>query len=689
MILLARRALQIGLLGLVGIGTAGAAWGTAIASAASGWQLAAPMEDVRREHSAVLLRDGRVLVVSGVNSRGELAHTEVYDPATGGWSRAASVLEPRRYATATLLRDGRVLVAGGSNTAATEALSHAELYDPVANTWTATSPMAEPRNGAMAVRLADGRVLVAGGADGEGEASGTAEIYDPVSGTWSSAGSFGDGARQHQMTTLADGRVLVVGGYDTKPSTVVRTSGAVYDPANNVWTSISPMSVARAQMNGGLLPDGTVLVPGGVNVRGLVEEAVRYDPATGTWESAGRPGIAGDTSFGIVLEDGRYLHTAGKSTSTPIYDGSVEPASAGWTSTYSTSALREWATLTRLTDGRVLLAGGSDLASAEIFTPPTERSAEGGTFGDVEIADRAERDVTVRNAGGNNLWIDAVSIAGADASAFTVVTDHCSGTTVAAGADCVVRVRFKPSAVRAHAAELRFDDNAETSPAAPLTGDGIPERHVPPLPVPDPPLPVPDPPLFVPNPPQPVPAGCTRPYVALVGITAAGTASKPTAKLSGLANPSMAGQRVTVFRGTRSVASSRIAADGRISVTVPAPKALRARSTARYRLQVSSSVRSGAMKATRRVAASRSSRLADGRTQITGSVAGVRKPTTLTVKSTPICGGGVTNTRVKTDGRGRYRVTVPGPPTGVPATVHRVWFATRSVTLPVVVTAPR
>jgi hypothetical protein len=80
------------------------------------------MANARKQHTATLLPDGRVLVTGG--SRGtESANdqstdpafaAEVYDPATNQWQTWASFTRFRGYhSTALLLPDGRILSAGG------------------------------------------------------------------------------------------------------------------------------------------------------------------------------------------------------------------------------------------------------------------------------------------------------------------------------------------------------------------------------------------------------------------------------------------------------------------------------------------------------------------------------------------------------------------------------------------------
>jgi hypothetical protein len=95
-----------------------------------------------------------VLVVGGSNSSGTVHAAERYDPARGRWSRAGT---SSTAGAAVLLNDGRVLVVGGPE---------AELYDPARNRWAPTGRMTSTQRGPV-VLLQDGRVLVAGAGDGD------------------------------------------------------------------------------------------------------------------------------------------------------------------------------------------------------------------------------------------------------------------------------------------------------------------------------------------------------------------------------------------------------------------------------------------------------------------------------------------------------------------------------------------
>jgi hypothetical protein len=135
-------------------------------------------------HSAICLTDGRLLVAGGWRHSGlpssvpPLGEAQVYDPAANTWSRAASLKTPRAQHAAVLLADGRVLVVGGLNHAP---LAEAEIYDPRADTWTKVAPMEEARYG-HAASVANGLVIVTGGFRHGPLAS--VQIYDVAADTW-------------------------------------------------------------------------------------------------------------------------------------------------------------------------------------------------------------------------------------------------------------------------------------------------------------------------------------------------------------------------------------------------------------------------------------------------------------------------------------------------------------------------
>ncbi len=133
------------------------------------------MTRIRHKHEAILLADGRVLIIGGADERdGRAAYTsvEIYNPATGVFTPAGN-MNSARYklqGTAVLLNNGKVLIAGGAN--------RVEVFDPTTNTFSyAAGDMETPRLFATATRLQNGQVLITGGYHDDNNVSSNAWIY--------------------------------------------------------------------------------------------------------------------------------------------------------------------------------------------------------------------------------------------------------------------------------------------------------------------------------------------------------------------------------------------------------------------------------------------------------------------------------------------------------------------------------
>jgi C-terminal processing protease CtpA/Prc/N-acetylneuraminic acid mutarotase/transcriptional regulator with XRE-family HTH domain len=254
----------------------------------------------------------------------------------------------------------------------------------VAGAWASAGSMATTRNSHTATVLANGKVLVVGG-DNTVTAYATAELYDPVNYTWSSAGAMSTPRSDHTATLLQDGRVLVVGGHagtTTTRTAITLASAELYDPASNTWSSVAPMSTPRHLHSAALLTTGKVLVVGGVTgsfgTLTPLASAQIYDPATNSWSGAAAAGIPlFNQGAAIPLANGKVLLTGGnvggrRSSAAELYD----PATDTWSSAGDMSTVRALHSVTRLTNGRVLVAGGlgqsgGAVDSAELYDPET------------------------------------------------------------------------------------------------------------------------------------------------------------------------------------------------------------------------------------------------------------------------------------------------------------------------------
>jgi large repetitive protein len=381
------------------------------------------MGSARTDHTATLLRDGRVLIAGGIESywRDDGAYldtAEIYDPAAGTFATTGSMAIARAGHSATLLADGRVLIAGGVGSVVIgsptggppgwPSVRSAEIYDPATGRFGPTGSMMADRAGQTATLLSNGEVLMIGGNEGGLHA----ELYNPKSGKFGSALAIPGIADAVSATSLADGSVLLTGNGGSlgngpwaevywpgigksvpahSPAalpdtavplangrvlltednyTVAGASAELYDPATHTFSStqLVPLDAAAAP-----LPDGRVLFVGGHNVSDdPVATAGLFDPKTGRYESVGLMSLAREGHTVTTLRDGSVLITGGVSDQhamdlADLFE--LNPASGSHPNPHGrfvaipAGQLPLGPTSVRMAGGRVLLTGGRDPSS--------------------------------------------------------------------------------------------------------------------------------------------------------------------------------------------------------------------------------------------------------------------------------------------------------------------------------------
>jgi N-acetylneuraminic acid mutarotase len=337
------------------------------------WSTAANLITGREGHTATLLQNGTVLVAGGTDGRGNtLANAELYNPKSNRWMSAGTMATTRLDHTATLLPNGKVLVVGGLDASfPSSTLASTELYDPNTNSWSAAASMSTGRARHTATGLVDGRVLVVGGQSFTLRDGGLftnqllgAEVYDPVANHWSATAPMLQDRVGQSATLLRDGRVLVAGGGD---GFTASTSAEIYDPNQDRWSAAASMTTNRGAHTATLLQSGNVLVTGGVapDAQTLVivapSSAEVYDPHANRWSTVASMAAARDEYTATLLSNGKLLVVGGTGQSrAEVYD----PPRNVW-STASATMNRYLHTATRLPDGRILVVGGYGLESLD------------------------------------------------------------------------------------------------------------------------------------------------------------------------------------------------------------------------------------------------------------------------------------------------------------------------------------
>jgi hypothetical protein len=282
-----------------------------------------------------LMADGKLMVSGGhkLDDRG-LDVTHTFDPASETWQTGLpKMAKGRWYPHAPALGDGRLVTVAGKDTTKT-VVRIPEIWE--SNQWvplagaSLTLPyyprdFVDPKNGLvfMAGERTTSRWLDVDAAGG----SGRGRWFDGPPHQWPFNRDYGS------AVMYDEGKILYVGGggntgWDTPdPTSAVPTATAekidlmATSPA---WASAGSMAQPRRHLNATVLPDGTVLVTGGVSGGGFndiasaVHAAELWDPATNDWTALAPNAIdRGYHSVSLLLPDGTVLHGASGDANVP------------------------------------------------------------------------------------------------------------------------------------------------------------------------------------------------------------------------------------------------------------------------------------------------------------------------------------------------------------------------------------
>lgn len=185
-------------------------------------------------------------------------------------------------------------------------------------------------------------------------------------------------------TLLPDGKVLIAGGMRRNQD--FYKSAELYDPATGKFQPTGEMSVGRVGQIAVLLRSGKVLIAGGWVGQGGTDSAELYDPATGKFTVIAKMTTRRGRPSATLLADGDVLLAGGEErdneslASAEIFH--VKTLSFQPTGSMHHARISHTATL--LKDGRVLIAGGyagGVSSGAELYDPKSGAFTETGILG--------------------------------------------------------------------------------------------------------------------------------------------------------------------------------------------------------------------------------------------------------------------------------------------------------------------
>lgn len=353
----------------------------------------------RTTHSATLLPDGRVVIIGGVSTALPNSLTnlvEVYDPNTGTFSALGTIQLPRRNHSATLLPDGKILVAGGwtGTSPIPPSTPNMEIFDPATGTSEYIGDMAVARADHRVAALSNGQVIITGGRT-DGPFLRSAEIFDPLlllrpEDLYAFYQEFANLTLENQQlwqfyneaTNVIWGLTVtnnnLQGQLEYANDALTNLQAQLDELEPNPFRMLSDSTLPRTRPFVFTLPDGRVAIQAGTILDSPFQRVISvFNPQTERITTVATNIDIRIGHMGNVLPDGRIIYSGGSirhypsgpdviTNSTEIFDGStsnvvygpsmVQPRMAGLS--------------INLADGRLLMFGGRNAANT--FLPQSE-----------------------------------------------------------------------------------------------------------------------------------------------------------------------------------------------------------------------------------------------------------------------------------------------------------------------------
>jgi hypothetical protein len=187
----------------------------------------------------------------------------------------------------------------------------------------------------------------------------------------------------HTATLLPDGKVLITGGMEKNK--VFFNSSEIFNPETKKFTATGNMIEKRVGHSAVLLKNGKVLIAGGFGENGILSSSEIYNPQNGSFEKTGSMNFGrGDFTLTLLM-NGDVLITGGEGADNALKSAEVyNPGTGIFTLTDNMNFARTMHTATLLNNGNVLITGGGTYqnpsSSAEIYNTDSKAFTLSGSM---------------------------------------------------------------------------------------------------------------------------------------------------------------------------------------------------------------------------------------------------------------------------------------------------------------------
>jgi hypothetical protein len=235
-----------------------------------------------------------------------------------------------------------------------------------------------------AARLLDGRVLLTDGSN--------VQLFDPGTNQFGASETLDAPHVRGTATGLPDGTALIAGGMDGQTGDALN-SATTYDPNTGKSRPAGSLVEGRFDQHEVALSDGKVLVMGGFSMdsdQTPLRTAEIYDPTTRQFTRTGDMVVSRGCATTVRMSDGKVLIAGGdwaygsRATDSYVTAEVFDPGTGKFTATGSMSTGRDCAAGALLPDGRVLVSGGDTgsvtVGTADVYDPKTRTFAPTGNM---------------------------------------------------------------------------------------------------------------------------------------------------------------------------------------------------------------------------------------------------------------------------------------------------------------------